>query len=209
MVVALLLALLAASPAQPMAGDILPSEVSEALTRALAVPGSRLVLVRFTAPAGCRVASASVPRPIDGSGRVAVKISGRGCSGWGWAEVAVWAETSVTTRVVRPGEPLAPASKVVEREIRSGQVPFVIGADAVASRVLPLGIVIQPGDVSRSSAILGDQIKVVFLAGAVAIETQGRRSGCLRGRDCAILASGRHVEGHIDEVGRLIVEVPR
>jgi hypothetical protein len=192
-----------------MAGESLPGEVSESLARALVVPGSRLVLVRFTAPAGCRVSSASVPRPIDGSGRVAVKVSGRGCNGWGWAEVEVWAETSVTTRVVRAGEPLAPASKVIEREIRPGQVPFVVGADAVASRILPLGNVIQPGDVSRTSAVLGDQIKVVFIAGSVAIETQGRRSGCLRGRDCAILASGRHVEGHMDEVGRLIVEVPR
>jgi hypothetical protein len=209
MMVALLLALLAASPAQPTAGEPLPGEVRESLARALVVPGARLVPVRFTAPATCRVSSASVARPIDGSGRVAVKIAGRGCSGWAWAEVQVWAETSVTTRVVRAGDPLGPASTVVEREIRSGQVPFVVGADAVASRTLPLGNVIQPGDVSRSSVTLGDQVKVVFLSGTVAIETQGRRSGCLRGRDCAILSSGRHVEGHLDEAGRLIVEVPR
>lgn len=208
MTVALLLALLAASPAQPNAGGILPSEVSESLTRALAVPDARLVPVRFSAPAGCRVASAQVPRPIDGSGRVAVKISGRGCSGWGWAEVEVWAEASVTTRMVRAGEKLGPASTVVEREIRSGQVPFIVDGDAVASRTLPIGSVIQPSDVSRTRVTLGDQVKVVLIAGLVSIETQGRRSGCVRGRDCAILPSGRHVEGYLDDVGRLIVEVP-
>jgi hypothetical protein len=31
----------------------------------------------------------------------------------------------------------------------------------------------------------------------------------LRSRDCAILASGRRVEGEIDDNDRLVVEVPR
>jgi hypothetical protein len=207
--VALLLAFLAASGAQPTARESLPGEVSESLARALVVPGARIVPLRFTGPAGCHVASATVPRPIDGSGRVAVKVSGRGCSGWAWVELQVWAETSITTRLVRAGEMLGAASRLVEREIRSGSVPFIAPADAVASRTLPMGIAIQPGDVSRTSVALGDSVKVIFVAGAVAIETQGRRSNCLRGRDCAILPSGRHVEGHIDETGRLIVEVPR
>lgn len=207
--VALLLALLAASGAVPTARETLPGEVSESLSRALVLPSARIVPVRFTMPGECRVASASVPRPIDGSGRVAVKLTGRGCSGWAWVELQVWAETSVTTRVVRAGELLAAASRVVEREIHSGSIPFIAPADAVASRTLPMGSAIQPSDVSRTSVSLGDSVKVIFLSGAVAIETQGRRSSCLRGRDCAVLSSGRHVEGHLDESGRLIVEVPR
>ena len=72
-----------------------------------------------------------------------------------------------------------------------------------------MGAAIQPSDVSRTSVTLGDSLKIIFVSGAVAIETQGRRSNCLRGRDCAILSSGRHVEGHLDDAGRLIVEVPR
>jgi len=207
--VAFLLALLAASSAAPTGREILPGEVSESLAHALVVPSGRVVPLRFTVPSACRVTSATVPRPIDGSGRVAVKISGRGCSGWGWVELQVWAETSITTRVVRAGEVLASASKVVEREIHAGQVPFIVGADSVAGRTLPMGMAIQPADVSRTSVTLGEQVKVVFLSGAVVIETQGRRSSCLQGRDCAILPSGRHVEGHIDATGRLIVEVPR
>jgi hypothetical protein len=207
--VALLLALLTASHAVPTAGEILPGEVSESLQRALVVPSGRIVPLRWTGPSGCRVTSAAVPRPIDGSGRVPVKISGRGCSGWGWVELQVWAETSVTTRIVRAGERLGSSATVVESEIRPGHLPFIAPPDAIASRTLAIGRAIDPGDVSRSSVTLGDPIKVVLVAGAVFIETQGRRSNCLRTRDCAVLSSGKHVEGHIDDAGRLIVEVPR
>jgi hypothetical protein len=56
---------------------------------------------------------------------------------------------------------------------------------------------------------LGALTTVGLVSGAVSIETHGRRSQCLHGRDCAVLSSGKHVEGHIDEGGRLIVEVPR
>jgi hypothetical protein len=207
--VALLLALLAASNAVPTVREILPGQVSESLQRALVVPSGRIVPLRWTEPTGCRVTGAAVPRPIDGSGRVPVKISGRGCSGWGWVELQVWAETSVTTRVVRGGELLASSLTVVEHEIRPGHLPFIVPPDAVASRTLPIGRAVEPNDISRTTVTLGDPIKVVFVAGAVAIETQGRRSNCLRSRDCAVLSSGKHVEGHIDEGGRLIVEVPR
>ncbi len=207
--VALLLVFFAASSAVPTAREILPGEVSESLQRALVVPSGRIVPVRWTAPAGCRVTSAAVPRPIDGSGRIPVRVSGRGCSGWGWVDLQVWAETSVTTRVVRTGEVLASAAIVVEHEIRPGHLPFIAPPDAIASRTLPMGSPIDATDVSRSTVALGDPIKVVFVAGAVTIETQGRRSNCLRTRDCAVLPSGKHVEGHIDEGGRLIVEVPR
>jgi flagella basal body P-ring formation protein FlgA len=207
--VALQLALLVASSAVPTAPEVLPGEVSESLQRALVVPAGRIVPLRWTLSGQCRVASASVPRPIDGSGRVAVKVSGRGCSGWGWAEVQVWAETSVTTRVVRAGERLGSGVTVAEREIRPGHLPFIAPDDAIASHTLPLGAAIGPTDVSRTSVTVGDPIKIVFVSGSVAIETQGRRTTCFRARDCAVLASGKHVEGHIDDNGRLIVEVPR
>jgi hypothetical protein len=204
--IASLLALFAASSVVPTARDILPSEVSESLSRALVVPSGRIVPLRWAAPAGCRVASASVPRPIDGSGRVAVRVTGRGCTAWGWVELQVWAQTSVTTRAVRAGETLASAATVMEREIRPGHLPFIAPRDAVASRGLPAGRTIDANDVTRTNVSLGDPIKVVFVSGAVAIEADARRTQCLRDRDCAVLRSGKHVEGHIDEGGRLIVE---
>jgi hypothetical protein len=207
--IAVLLALLAASPAGPTAREILPGEVSEALARALVVPSGRVVPLRWVAPRGCQAIRATVPRPIEGSGRVAVRVSGRGCSGWAWVELQVWAETSVTTRTVRAGEMLAPASTMLEREIRPGHPPFIAPADAVASRSLPVGRAIEPSDVSKTSVGLGDPIKVIFVAGTVAIEAHGRRAQCLHNRDCAVLSSGRHAEGHIDDDGRLIVEALR
>jgi hypothetical protein len=206
---AFLLALLAASSAVPTAREILPGEVSESLARALVVPEGRIVPVRWVAPRDCQVTSATVPRPIDGSGRVAVRVAGRGCTGWAWVELQVWAGTSVTTRAVRAGEMLASASTVMEREIRPGRLPFIAPAAAIAGRSLPVGCAIGPGDVSKTSVSLGDPIKVVFVAGTVAIEAHGRRTQCLRDRDCAVLSSGRHVEGHIDEGGRLVVEALR
>jgi hypothetical protein len=207
--IGLLLALLAASGAAPTARTILPGEVSESLNRALVVPSGRIVPLRWLAPARCHVATATVPRPVDGSGRVAVRIAGRGCKGWAWVELQVWAETSVTTRVVRAGERLASASVAMEREIRPGHLPFLVPADAIARRGLPIGCAIDPSDVTTTSVGLGDPIKVVFLSGAVAVEAHGRRTQCLRNRDCAVLGSGKHVEGHIDRGGRLVVEVPR
>jgi hypothetical protein len=207
--VALLLALLAASGAMPNAQEDLPGGVSESLTRALVVPSARIVPLRANLPRGCRALSTSVPRPIDGSARVAVRIVGRGCSGWGWIDLQVWADTSVTTRVVRAGEMLASASTIVEREIRPGQMPLIVAGDAIAARTLPTGAMIRVEDVSRAAGGLGEPVKVVFVSGVVAIEAQGRRSNCLRGRDCAVLSSGKHVEGHLDSSGRLVVEVPR
>jgi hypothetical protein len=204
--VASLLALLAASGAVPTARDILPGEVSESLARALVVPSGRIVPLRWMAPAECRVSSADVARPIDGSGRFPVRVSGRGCKGWAWVELEVWAATSVTTRAVRAGEMLTSAVTVVEREIRPGRLPFIVPGGAIASHSLPVGRAIDASDVTRTNVGLGDPIKVVFVSGTVAIEAQARRTNCLRDRDCAVLRSGRHVEGHIDEGGRLIVE---
>jgi flagella basal body P-ring formation protein FlgA len=124
-------------------------------------------------------------------------------------ELQVWAKTSVTTRAVRAGEAVAPASMLEEREIRAGHPPFIVPFDAIAVRSLPVGAAVGSLDVARTRVSPGDPIKVVFVAGALAIETMGRRTQCVRSRDCAVLASGKHVEGEIDENGTLVVEVPR
>lgn len=204
--VATLLALLAVSIAEPTAREILPNEVSESLARALVVPGARIVPIAWSGKSDCRIRSASVPRVIAGSGRVAVKFTGARCSGWGWAEVEVWAETAVTTRLVRAGEPIEDAVAMVEREIRPGQSPFAPGAGALALRVLPAGTLLSASDVGRTAVVAGDPIKVLVAAGLIAIETRGRRISCPGGHACAVLPSGKHVQGRVDEMGRLIVE---
>jgi hypothetical protein len=208
MMVALLLALHAVSEPASAAREFLPSAVSESLSRALAIPGARIVPLSWSAPQGCHVRSASVPRSIDGSGRVAVKIAGKNCSGWGWIRLEVWSETAVTTRALRAGEAVETGYAMVEQEVRSGRMPFVPPAGAVAVRTLPAGTAIDARDVSKSSVVAGDPVKVI-IAGTVAIETQGRRIPCVRSRACAVLPTGKHVEGQMDDNGRLIVEVSR
>jgi len=204
---ALLFALLALPAAAPTSRATLPSVVSEALDHALAVPGGRIVPLGWSEARGCRVQGATVPRPITGSGRVAVKLAGTGCAGWGWVSLEVWATTAVTTRAVRSGERLGSALAFVEQQIRPGRAPFVPAEGAVATRVLPAGRMLDAGDVSDSSVVAGDSVKIVVISGAVAVETQGRRVTCGNGRACAVLASGKHVEGHMDD-GHLVVEVP-
>jgi flagella basal body P-ring formation protein FlgA len=140
---------------------------------------------------------------------VAVKFAGRNCSGWGWVRLEVWSEAAVTTRAVRAGEALESGFAMVEQEVRPGRMPFIPPAGAVAVRSLPSGTVLDARDVSKSSVVAGDPVKILVASGTVAIETQGRRVPCSPSRACAVLPSGKHVEGRMDESGRLIVEVPR
>ena len=207
--VGFLLALLAVPDAAPAAQEILPREVSESLSHALAISGARIVPLAWSAPQGCHIRNASVSHPIDGSGRVAVKFAGRNCSGWGWVRLEVWSETAITTRALRAGEAVETGYARVEQEVRSGRMPFVPPAGAVAVRNLPAGTALDPRDVSNSSVVAGDPVKIIVAAGAVAIATQGRRIPCSPSRACAVLASGKHVEGRMDDSGRLIVEVSR
>ncbi len=207
--VAILLALHAVSGLAPSTQNVLPSVVSESLAQALAVTDARVVARSWTAPATCQPRSASVPQAILGSGRVAVKLAGKSCSAWGWAQIEVLARTAVTTRPLRVGEPLASAVTIVEREILPGRAPFIPAEGAVAVRSLPAGAVLSAHDVGGSAAEAGETVKVLIASGAVAIETQGRRIACSRNRACAVLATGKHVEGRWDAVGRLLVEVPQ
>jgi flagella basal body P-ring formation protein FlgA len=206
--VAILLALHAVSGLTPSAQDVLPGVVSESLTRALAVPGARIVPLSWSAPANCPIRNASVAHAIDGSGRVAVKFVGRACSGWGWVHLEVWAETAVTTRAVRVGEALASSFTLLEQEVRPGRMPFVPPEGAVAIRTLPSGTPIHAFDVGKSAVVAGDPIKILVVTGVLAVEAQGRRIPCGEKKACAVLASGKHLEGRMDDVGRLIVEVP-
>jgi flagella basal body P-ring formation protein FlgA len=148
-----------------------------------------------------------VPQPIVSSGRIAVKVAGKNCSGWGWAQIEVWAKTSVTTQALRAGDPILPAVTIVEREILSGRAPFVPGPGAVAGRSLRAGTVLCANDASGSAAVAGESVKVLIASGLVAIETQGRRISCASSRACAVLSTGKHVEGRWDDRGRLIVEI--
>jgi flagella basal body P-ring formation protein FlgA len=186
----------------------LPAEVRSALDGALAVSGARVVPVSYTPSSGraCEATSATITRPVDGSGKFAVKLTGKGCSAWAWLKVDVWAQVPVTTRLVREGERLDDAVTFVERPITAGRTPANLSAESVAARSLARGQAVMPSDVKRSGGNAGDAVKVVVTSGSLAIETSGRIVACGRDRTCAVLPTGKHVEGRLMD-GRLVVEI--
>lgn len=185
----------------------LPPAVDQALASALAVPGARLD-VRAYQPAGgvtCPVTQASIERAVEGSGRYPVKVSGRGCSGWAWVELKVFASVLVTTRAVRAGEALEGASVTQDREVRPGRQPAANVTGAKASRPLTRGQLIEKDHLEQAGMAVGSPVKVTVRAGSLSIAQTGRIVSCGRGRTCAVMPSGKHVEGQIVE-GQLIVE---
>jgi flagella basal body P-ring formation protein FlgA len=127
--------------------------------------------------------------------------------GWGWARIEVWAPVASLQRSVRAGEALQPALVVQDREIRLGRAGFLPPEGATASRDLPAGTVLGPEHVAGSRLAAGETVKVIVLNGGLVVETQGRALNCGAGKICAVLSSGRHVEGRLQD-GRLMVELP-
>jgi hypothetical protein len=64
-----------------------------------------------------------------------------------------------------------------------------------------------PAPVPPPGPRAGTSIKIVVRAGALSVEQVGRIVPCTRDAVCAVLPSGKHVEGRVED-GRLIVELP-
>jgi hypothetical protein len=201
--------LLAANAPHPPGRVALPQEVSEVLFQALTIPGARIVPTGWEArvPAGCRVERASLSGSVTGSARLPVKLHGPVCSGWGWVRFEVWAPAATLRRPVRAGQPLQPALVIQDREIKMGRAGIVPPEGATAARDLPAGTVLSPEHVAGSTLAAGEKVKVIVLNGGLVVETQGRVLGCGPGKTCAVLSSGRHVEGRFQD-GQLLVELP-
>jgi hypothetical protein len=186
----------------------LPTFVHTAVTAALAVPGGRVVPLSYEASrSSCQATSATFPRPIEGSGRHAVKLSGDNCSGWGWVKLQVWAPVLVTKHTVREGEPLAAAVEPQERPVTMGQTAVALPPGAVAARAMSGGQIVTPTHVRGGTNSAGTSIKVIAHSGSLQIEIQGKLIACGPGKTCAVLPSGRHVEGQLVD-NRLMVELP-
>jgi flagella basal body P-ring formation protein FlgA len=203
------LALLLAANAHPPGRVALPQEVSEALSQALSIPGARIVPTGWEArvPAGCRVERASLSGSVTASARLPVKLYGPDCLGWGWVRFEVWAPAATLRRPVRAGQPLQPALVIQDREIKMGRAGFLPPEGATAVRDLPSGTVLGPEHVAGARLAAGERVKVIVSNGGLVVETQGRALGCGAGKTCAVLSSGRHVEGHFQD-GQLLVELP-
>jgi hypothetical protein len=190
-----------------------PDPVLAALRRALAVPDGRLELVgwRPALPPGCALERAEVPRPVERSGNVAVRLLGRdpagdACEGWTWASVRVWAPALVATRKVNEGDALESAVRLEEREVLAGeQRPRALPPGATAARPIAAGEPLEAGQL-RVGPRPGESVAVTIRMGTLTVEQRGRALPCTRGRTCAQLPSGKRVEGQFQD-GRLIVEL--
>lgn len=215
---AVVLATATLAPVMARATDAPPSRaLVEALSSALTIPGARADVVSLEQTGGdCRTDGphmrVEAPRPIDGSGRVALKLTGvraggRSCEVWAWARIKVFADVPVARRAVRAGEVLADAVRTEEREIKPGHVPAILTTTSVAERSVGVGQMIEAEAVRAPGPRPGELVKVLILSGALAVEQTGRVVPCGRGRVCAVLPSGKHLEGTFQD-GRLKVELP-
>ena len=192
------------------AADVPPAVVA-AVESALVGPNGRITLRSFRTPSSagasaCKVREARVERAIEGSGRFPVKLTGRGCPAWGWVEVKVHAMALVTTRPVRAGDSLAGAVTEAEREVRPPLRELATDVQgARAGRTLGRGQVVEKSHLEAAGAAPGSTVKVLVKAGALQIIQSGRVVPCGRGRTCAVMPSGKHLEGEMVN-GRLIVE---
>ena len=188
--------------------------MADALASASALPEAKVEIRGYRAqlPPGCTPSRAEASRVVEQSGRQALKLAGSddagfACEGWAFADVKLTADAFVTTRVVKAGEPLADAVRIVRREIKPGRRPLHdLPAGARASRDLAAGTTIVDSHAAGALSP-GEPVKVVVRGGSLAIETSGRAVACSAGRTCAQLASGKRVEGTL-EGGALVVEAP-
>jgi flagella basal body P-ring formation protein FlgA len=185
-----------------------------AVAGALSLPGARAEIegVRTSSGAGCTAESWEALRAVEASGSAALRFSGRSadgvpCHGYAWGRVRVLAPAAVTTRDLREGEPLDGALITAEREVLPGRRTLGSApAGAAAARRLAAGTVLDETDV-RNGPAPGAPVLVFLRAGALSVEQAGRAVACARGRSCALLPSGRRLEGRFVD-GHILVEVP-
>lgn len=195
--------------------------VGEALAAAATVPGARVEVDSVERPrAACAVgipAHVEVSNPVEGSARAAIKLvaaSRRGgaapCESWSWVRFRLLARVPVAIRSIRAGDALGNATRLDEREIKVGHVPAdaaVVGGAATADRALVAGQMVEADALRAAGPRAGEPVKIVLIAGAMAIEQMGRAVSCARNHNCAVLPSGKHVDGTFVD-GRLLVEMP-
>ena len=216
------------APLRPTAAVVVETEADPALIAAVGaalgaastVPDARIEGLSVDRPRNACGAAlperVEIPRAVDGSARLAVKLIGpaRGtappCETWGWARFRLRAPVPVAVRAVRVGESLAGATRLDQREIKVGHPPADLAsleAGATADRALAPGQLVETDMVRAPGPRPGDPVKVVLVAGGLAIEQTGRAVPCARNHNCAVLPSGKHVDGAFAD-GRLLVQMP-
>jgi hypothetical protein len=184
-----------------------------AVEAAFSMPGGHAEMLAVEgAPARCTATSAEVTQRIAASGRFPLRLRGRdatgqACDGWAWARVRVSGPALVTTRAVADGEKLAGAIETVRREIASSR-PWLteLPDGARAARALPPGTPLDPALI-RIGPAPGEAVTVSLQLGALRVDELARAASCRAGRACAVLPSGRRVEGFWHD-GRIVMDPP-
>jgi hypothetical protein len=181
-----------------------PAALQSSLDDALRVPGARLELLTWDSPTNCQ--GEFQASPVERSGRVAVRVRGQGCDGWGWATVRLWVSAAVSTRDVPAGGSLDGAWALNEVELRQGrEVLHAVPEGTTASRGLRAGTTLLR-EALRLGPPPGTTVRVRLVVGGLALEQQGTISAARDGV-CAQLPSGRHLCGVLRE-GILTVSSP-
>jgi hypothetical protein len=172
-----------------------------ALQRALTREPARVELTSWEAPSRCKGTFA--PAPFESSGRVAVRVRGKKCEAWGWAQVRVIVPIATLSRDVKANESMEGAWTVVDGEPRDGNALSELPNGATATRWLRKGMAVSANDV-RTGPKPGSSIMVRVMLGALSLEQRGTVSPCTANETCATLPSGKKVSG-VWNGGMLIV----
>jgi hypothetical protein len=189
-----------------------PPFVVEAIARTS--PGARATVTEYrpTLPAGCAATGAVALASPDLSGRLMLRLSGTAgsggsCDGFATARAQLLGPVYVVTKAVARGAPLADAVTVEERPVQG--LPSRVNdltPGATAAQTLPPGTVLEVRHVAAQGPKAGDKVTIVLRSGAITLTQEGRLAPCIPGRSCAVLPTGRRVEGQLVD-GRLVVEV--
>ncbi len=162
-----------------------------ALQRAVTRESARVELTSWDAPRRCTGTFA--PAPFELSGRVPVRVRGKKCEAWGWAQVRVIVPVAVLSRDVKTNEPMEGAWTVTEAETQ-GEALTQVPSGATATRWLRKGMPISANDV-RTGPKPGSSITVRVMMGGLSLEQRGTVNSCSGSATCATLPSGKKVSG--------------
>lgn len=189
-----------------------PPFVADAVARTS--PGARATVTEYrpTLPPGCEATSAVALASPDLAGRLMLRLSGTSggglvCDGFATARAQLVGPVYVVTKPVARGAPLADAVTLEDRPVHG--LPSRVNnltTGATAAQPLPPGTVLEARHVATQGPKAGDKVTVVLKSGAITLVQEARLAPCIPGRSCAVLPTGRRVEGQLVE-GRLVVEV--
>ncbi|HEY0712801.1 MAG TPA: hypothetical protein VGF45_09025, partial [Polyangia bacterium] len=87
------------------------------------------------------------------------------------------------------------------------RVPAVVREGAKAARNINAGQMVEAAHIDDGRPGNGVAVKVAIRSGALQVTQFGRAVACGAGKTCAVLPSGKHVEGVMDN-DTLVVEIP-